>query len=120
MNTPSKNFRDLIVWQKAHQFVLSVYKFTREFPKEENYSLTSQFRRAAISVAANIAEGYKKKTKADKLRYYNTAEGSLSECQYYCILAKDLNYGTSDALLNLSFEVEKLLLSYCNSIRESQ
>jgi four helix bundle protein len=120
MNTPSKNFRDLIVWQKANQLVLSAYKFTGEFPKEEIYCLTSQCRRAAISIAANIAEGYKKKSKADKLRFYNISEGSLSECQYYCIPAQDLNYGNSNELINLSFEVEKLLFSYCNSIRGSQ
>ena len=119
MNSPSKSFRDLIVWQKGHQFVLSAYKFTGRFPKEEVYGLTSQFRRAAISIAANIAEGYKKKSKADKLRFYNIAEGSLSECQYYCILAQDLNYGNTNELINLSFEVERLLTSYCASIRKS-
>jgi len=120
MNTPSKNFRDLIVWQKAHQFVLSTYEFTSRFPKEEIFCLTSQFRRAATSIAANIAEGYKKKTKADKLRFYNISEGSLAECQYFCILAQDLNYGNTNELLNLSFEIEKLLASYCNSIRETK
>jgi len=120
MNTTSKNFRDLIVWQRAHQFVLSTYEFTRSFPKEEIFSLTSQFRRAAISITANIAEGYKKKSKADKLRFYNISEGSIAECQYYCILAQDLNYGDSNDLINLSFEIEKLLVSYCNSIRETQ
>ena len=120
MNIPSKSFRELIVWQKAHQFVLSTYTFTGKFPKEEIYCLTSQFRKAAISIAANIAEGYKKKSKADKLRFYNIAEGSLSECQYYCILSQDLKYGNSNELVNLSFEVEKLLVSYCNSIQKSQ
>ncbi|MBK8845922.1 MAG: four helix bundle protein [Bacteroidetes bacterium] len=120
MNTPSKNFRDLIVWQKAHQFVLETYDFTKKFPKEEVYCLTSQFRRAAVSISANIAEGYKKKGKNDKLKFYNIAEGSLSECQYYCILAQDLKYGNSNELLNLSFEIERLLNSYCDSIRKSQ
>ena len=104
MNSPSKNFRDLIVWQKAHQFVLSTYEFTRTFPKEEIYCLTSQFRRAAISIAANIAEGYKKKSKADKLRFYNSAEGLLSGCQYYCILSQDLKYGNTNDLINLSLK----------------
>ena len=120
MNAPSKNFRDLIVWQKAHQFVLRTYEFSNKFPREEIYCLTSQFRRAAVSIAANIAEGYKKKGKNDKLRFYNIAEGSLSECQYYCILAQDLKYGNSDLLLKLSFEVEKLLTAYCDSIVKSR
>jgi four helix bundle protein len=79
MNSPSKNFRDLIVWKKAHLFVLSVYEYTRKFPREETYCLTTQFRRAGISIAANIAEGFKKKGKADKLRFYNIAQGSLAE-----------------------------------------
>ena len=120
MNTPSKNFRELIVWQKAHSFTLKIYEFTTKFPKEELYGLTSQFRRASVSVAANIAEGYKKKSKNDKLKFYNIAEGSLSECQYYCILAQDLKYGSAEQLIGLSFEVERLLSTYCESIRKSQ
>lgn len=74
---PSRNFQDLIVWQKAHQFVLGVYRLSKAFPREEVYGLTSQFRRAAISVAANIAEGFKKRGRADKVRFMNVAEGSL-------------------------------------------
>ncbi|MEI6434843.1 MAG: four helix bundle protein [Bacteroidota bacterium] len=108
------------MWQKAHQFVLRAYEFTKKFPKEETYCLTSQFRRAAISVAANIAEGFKKKGIADKLRFYNISQGSLSECQYYCILAKDLNYGDTQELINISFEIEKLLESYSRTIQNSQ
>jgi four helix bundle protein len=64
---PAKNFQDLIVWQKAHQLVLSVYRFSDDFPKSEMYGLTSQNRRAVISIPANIAEGFKKKTKPDKV-----------------------------------------------------
>lgn len=116
MNSPSKNFRDLIVWQKAHQFVLSVYEYTRKFPREEMYCLTSQFRRAGISTAANIAEGFKKKSNVDKLRFYNIAQGSLAECQYYCILSADLKYGDSEELLTRTYEIEKLLGSYSRSI----
>ena len=119
MNTPSKNFRDLIVWQKAHQFVLSVYEFTRTFPREETYCLTAQFRKAAISIAANIAEGFKKKGKPDKLRFYNISQGSLSECQYYCILSGDLKYGNPEDLITKAVEIEKLLESYCHSIQNS-
>ena len=86
----TQKFQELIVWQKAHQFVLGVYNYTKSFPKEEVYGLTSQFKRAAISIAANIAEGYKKKGKADKARFMNIAQGSLEECQYYSTLAGDL------------------------------
>jgi four helix bundle protein len=95
----TKSFMELIVWQKAHQFVLAVYKMTKLFPKEEVYGLTSQFRRAAISIAANIAEGYFKRGKLDKVRFLNIAEGSLEECKYYLVLCKDLNY------VNPNFEI---------------
>ena len=106
---PAKSFQDLIVWQKAHKFVLSTYRFSEEFPKTEMYGLTSQLRRAAISIPANIAEGFKKKTKADKARFMNIAQGSLEECRYYLILAKDLEYGDSRGLTSQLEEVSKLL-----------
>ncbi len=79
---PAKIFQDLIVRQKAHQFVLSTYLFSNNFPKSEIYGLTSQIRRASISIPANIAEGFKKKTKPDKARFMNIAQGSLEECRY--------------------------------------
>jgi hypothetical protein len=69
----SKTFQDLIVWRKAHEFVLRVYKITQSFPQNELYGLTSQFRRAAVSIPANIAEGFKKAGKADKCRFMNIA-----------------------------------------------
>ena len=71
---PAKTFEDLIVWQKAHSLVLDVYRMTRQFPREETYGLTSQLRRAAVSVPANIAEGFKKRGRADKARLMNVAE----------------------------------------------
>lgn len=116
----TQKFQELIVWQKAHQFVLGVYIYTKSFPKEEIYSLTSQFKRAAISIAANIAEGYKKKGKADKARCMNIAQGSLEECQYYLILSKDLGYGENTDLANLLKEVSKMLESYMSKILSSR
>ncbi|GJQ57924.1 MAG: hypothetical protein SCALA701_07250 [Candidatus Scalindua sp.] len=80
---PVKSFQELVVWQKAHELVLSIYRFSKDFPKSEMYGLTSQIRRAAISVPANIAEGFKKRGKADKCRFMNIAQGSLEECRYY-------------------------------------
>ena len=92
MNTPpSKSFRDLIVWQKAHNLVLSVYKYSESFPSKEVFGLTSQLRRSIVSVPANIAEGVKKRGKPDKVRFMNIAQGSLEESIYYLILANDLN-----------------------------
>ena len=83
---PAQSFRDLVVWQRAHQLVLGIYKMTNSFPKEELYGTTSQVKRSSVSVAANIAEGFKKKGKKDKLRFFNIAQGSLSETEYYLIL----------------------------------
>lgn len=112
----AKSFTDLIIWQKAHEFVLSVYKLTSDFPKSETYGLASQFRRAAVSIPANIAEGFVKKGKADKLRFYNIAQGSIQECKYYIILSKDLDYIKNNNLMELLDEVAKVLQSYINSI----
>ena len=115
----TQKFQQLIVWQKAHQFVLQVYRYTKGFPKDELYGLTSQFKRAAISIAANISEGYKKKGKADKARIFNIAQGSLEECQYYLILARDLDYGDNAHLLQLLDEVAMMLESYTQKILSS-
>lgn len=113
----AKSFRDLIVWQKAHELVLMVYKVTKEFPREEQFGLVSQLRRSTVSVAANIAEAFKKKSSLDKLRILNISQGSLSESEYYFILAHDLNYSSKDNLMNRSIEVGKLLQSYMNAIK---
>jgi four helix bundle protein len=116
---PAKSFQDLIVWQNAHQFVLSAYRLSGEFPKAEIYGLTSQLRRAAVSIPANIAEGFKKKTTADKLRFLNIAQGSLEECRYYLILTKDLEYGDTVGCISQLEEVSRLLTAYSSSILNS-
>lgn len=114
--TASRTFKDLIVWQKAHQLVLDTYRFTAKFPKEEMYSLTSQLRRAIISVPANITEGFYKRGIADKRRFYNIAQGSLEEAHYYFLLAVELGYGDSKKLLIQVDEVGRLLQSYSDSL----
>ncbi len=86
----SRSFQDVEVWKKAHQFVLGVYRMTEAFPKSELYGLTSQLRRAAVSIPANFAEGFKRRTQAEKARFYNISQGSLEESRYYLILSKDL------------------------------
>ncbi len=116
---PAKSFEDLIVWQKTHQFVLSVYRFTETFPSKEMYGLISQFRRAAVSIAANIAEGFKKRGKSDKARYLNIAQGSLEECRYYLILSCDLGYGDTKGLVLELETASKLLAAYVASILDS-
>lgn len=113
---PAKTFRDLLVWQKAHEFVLSVYKFTEAFPKQETYGLSLQMRRAAVSIPANVAEGFRKRGKPDKVRFMNIAEGSIEECRYYLLLAQDLAYGQTDALTSTLEEVSRLLNAYSKAI----
>jgi four helix bundle protein len=108
----AKTFQELIVWQRAHEFVLAVYKFSSSFPQNELYGLTSQFRRAAVSIPANIAEGFKKRGKADKARFMNIAQGSVEECRYYLLLARDLGYGTNQQLSQLLEEVSKMLNAF--------
>ena len=123
MFEPSKSFTDLIVWQKAHEFVLEVYKVTRDYPMEERFALCSQFQRAAVSIPANIAEGYKKLSKADKLRFLNISQGSLEECKYYIILSRDLSYisvKTNNELTGTLEEVSKLLNSYIRGVMSKQ
>ena len=114
--TPAQTFRDLIVWQKAHGFVLAAYRVSKSFPRDEMYTLTSQFRRAAVSIAANIVEGFKKKGQHDKARFLNIAQGSLEECRYYLILIADLNYGDTSELNNQLEEVSRLLTAYTNVV----
>ncbi len=116
---PAKTFQDLVVWRRAHEFVLATYKFTAEFPREELYGLSSQLRRAAISIAANISEGFRKRGRADKARFMNMAEGSIEECRYYLILAQDLGYGSADQLMALLEEVSRLLNGYSRAILAS-
>ena len=87
-----KSFQDLNIWKEAHQLVLEVYRITRDFPKEENYCLISQIRRASISIPANIAEGMGRNTTKELLSFLYNARGSLSEVVYHLLLAKDLKY----------------------------
>ncbi len=87
-----KNFTDLIAWQEAQKLILRIYKITKNFPREERYSLTDQIRRAAISVTSNIAEGFSRNSYKEKIYFYSIAQGSLTELQNQLILSKDLGY----------------------------
>lgn len=113
------SFKEVIAWQKAHQFVLKVYQTTNTFPSSERFGLCSQFQRAAVSIAANIAEGYKKKGVNDKLRLLNVSQGSLEECRYYILLSKDLLYINDNKYNELTTSIEetsRLLNAYCKGI----
>jgi len=113
---PAKSFQDLLVWRKAHEFVLAVYQFAAGFPKPETYGLAVQMRRAAVSIPANIAEGFRRRGKADKARFMNIAEGSIEECRYYLILAKDLGYGETADLQAVLEEVSRMLNAYAAAL----
>ena len=109
---PARSFTKLVVWQKAHLLTLATYRLTADFPREEIYGLTSQFRRAAVSIPANIAEGFRRRQIPDKLRFLNIAQGSLEEARYYMILAADLGYCRKDVLKPEIEEVSRLLQAY--------
>ena len=117
---PAQKFEDLVVWQKSHSLVLRVYKLTRTFPKDELFGITSQMRRAAVSVPANIAEAFSKKGKADKARILNISQASLEELRYYFILSRDLGYLPEDAGWTDLSEVARLLGAYIRAINESR
>ncbi len=109
---PVKTFQDLQVWQKAHRLVLFTYEITKTFPREEQYGLVGQLRRAAASIPANIAEGYKRSGSNDYARFINVADASLEETKYHLILARDLSYITPDRYYEafaLCDEVSKML-----------
>lgn len=107
------------MWQKAHAWVLVVYRMSDTFPAKENYALTSQLRRAAMSVPANVAEGFKKGGARDKLRYFNIAQGSLEESRYFLILARDLGYADVREAQEKLEEVSRLLEAYYRTILNS-
>jgi four helix bundle protein len=115
----ARSFRDLLVWRKAHEFVLGVYALTTGFPRQETYGLSMQMRRAAVSVPANIAKGFRKRSKADKARYMNIAEGSLEESRYYLILSQDPGYGDTTKVASTAEEVSRLLGAYTAAILTS-
>ena len=116
-------FEDVIAWQKARVFINHVYRVTKGFPSEEKFGLTSQFQRAAVSIAANIAEGYKRMGKDDKLRFYNYSQGSLEECRCYIYLSMDFNYISVEEANQMIVEIEetsKILNSYIIAIKNKQ
>ena len=115
-----KDFRQLKVWEKAHQLALAIYKATKEFPKEELYGLTSQIRRASMSIPTNIAEGCGRNTDADFARFLQMAMGSASETEYQLILARDLEFISNEnyeRLHNDVEEVKRMLASLLKTLR---
>ncbi|MDP3244144.1 MAG: four helix bundle protein [bacterium] len=119
-----KTFKDLKVWQGAHELVLEVYKITKLFPKDETYGLSAQLRRAVISVASNIVEGFKRRSVNDSVHFYNMAAASLEEVKYQLLVACDLEYINRtifDKILEKAEEVSKMLYHWTKSqLKNSQ
>jgi len=116
MTDTAQSFREVLLWQKAHAFVLSLYRATEGFPKSEQFALTSQIRRSAASVPSNFVEGFRKRTTPDKLRFYNIAQGSADECLYQLILAHDLGYVDTTQLQTDIEEVSRMLQGYMTAL----
>ncbi|HRY59951.1 MAG TPA: four helix bundle protein [Patescibacteria group bacterium] len=115
-----KNFTDLRTWQEAHKLVLMIYNATKDFPKDEMYGLTSQIRRAAVSISSNIAEGFTRYSYKEKIQFYYIASGSVTEVQNQIIAGKDIGYLNQEVFTNLyskSIDVHKLLNSLIRGSR---
>ena len=115
-----QDFRNLQVWQKSHNFTLGVYKSTKRFPKDEQFGLTSQLRRAASSIGANLAEGCARGSDADFARFVQIAIGSASEMECHLLLARDLGYlelGEYEALNAVAMEVKRMLIALLKSLK---
>jgi four helix bundle protein len=111
----AETFQDLLVWQKSHQLVLLVYRLTIDYPDAERYGLVAQMRRAAVSVPANIAEGFKRRQRPDKARLLNIAQSSLEELRYYFVLSRDLGYLTESRNEQID-EIGRLLGAYVRAV----
>jgi four helix bundle protein len=116
-----RNYRDLQVWNKAHNLTLDLYRVSRGFPREELYGVTSQLRRAAVSIGANLAEGCGRRSSAELARFVRIAMGSASELDYHLLLFRDLGLTNVDDFTraaNELTEMRKMLTSFLNSVEE--
>lgn len=113
-----KSFTDLNAWQEGHKLILMIYEITKNFPREELFSLTSQMRRAAISTTSNVAEGFSRNTEKDKRQFYTIAQGSLTELQNQLIIVRDIGYLNKDEFDKI-FERTKLVHKLITGLRKS-
>lgn len=116
-----QNFKDLIAWQKSHSLVLEIYNATSTFPRNEQFGLTNQLRRAAVSVVSNIAEGFGRRSVADRTHFYDMARASLNEVQAQLLVARDVAFMDSEVHARLevaSIECHKLLTGLINKTKQ--
>lgn len=107
-----KSFTDLLVWKEAHKLVVIIYKTVKSFPKEELYSLSDQMKRCSVSITSNVAEGFSRQTKKEKLQFYFMAKGSLTELQNQLLVARDVGYLPAKEFIEIAKQtvtVHKLL-----------
>lgn len=122
LNSKIQSFTDLDAWKQAHQLVLTVYQITKTFPKDETYSLIDQMRRCGVSISSNIAEGFSRQSKKEKIQFYFTAKGSLTELQNQLLIARDINYITKEqfnTIAQQTVRVSKLITGLVRSIRSN-
>ena len=116
-----RSFTDLIAWKEAHKLAIQVYKITEKFPDKEMFSLVSQMRRCSLSVSSNIAEGFSRQTKKEKIQFYYTSKGSLTELQNQLLLARDVGYLAKESFLELAQQtvlVDKLIVGLIKSLKQ--
>ena len=116
-------FTDLVAWQEGHKLVLQIYKLTKLFPKDEQFALTNQMRRAAVSITSNLAEGFSRQTKADKSHFYTMSHGSLTELQNHLLIARDVNYIDNTELHHTAEQssmVHKLIFGLLKSLKDGK
>jgi four helix bundle protein len=117
------SFTDLKAWQQGHKLVLSVYRLTKTFPSDEQFVLTNQLRRAVVSITSNIAEGFSRQTKADKLHFYSMAHGSCTEVQNQILIARDVKYAPSGDIQKIAEQsvlVHKLITGLMKALRDGK
>lgn len=120
--TKITKFNDLIAWKKGHELLLLIYKNTNNFPPDERFGITSQLRRAGVSITSNIAEGFSRHSKKEKIQFYFTSMGSISEVQNQLIIAKDLDYielREFEQMIRMSIATHKLINGLVRSIRRT-
>lgn len=119
--SPTKitSFTDLIAWKEAHKLVLMIYEVTKNFPRDEVFGLISQMRRCSVSISSNIAEGFTRRGKNEKIQFYKISQGSLTELQNQLIISKDIQYIDSDIFKNITNQtitVNKIIYGLINGL----
>lgn len=115
-----KNFTDLNTWQESHKLVISIYELTKSFPEDEKFGLTSQMRRAAVSITSNIAEGFGRRNPGEKMQFYSVSQASVSEVQNQLLLARDLGYSDAPSVEEINNQLvvaHKLLTGLIRSLQ---